>query len=41
MDVFQLSAGALAYLGDSVLEVLVREALILILLSISSSEVKL
>ena len=29
MDFFQLSAGALAYLGDSVLEVLIREALIL------------
>lgn len=29
MDFFQLNAGALAYLGDSVLEVLVREALIL------------
>ena len=29
MDFFQLSAGALAYLGDSVLEALIREALIL------------
>ena len=29
MDFFQLNAGALAYLGDSVLEALVREALIL------------
>ena len=29
MDYFQLGAGALAYLGDSVLEALVREALIL------------
>ena len=29
MDFFQLGAGALAYLGDSVLECLVREALIL------------
>ncbi|MBO5312586.1 MAG: Mini-ribonuclease 3 [Clostridia bacterium] len=29
MDYFQLSAGALAYLGDSVLEVLVRKSLIL------------
>ena len=29
MDFFQLSAGALAYLGDSVLEVLIREKLIL------------
>ena len=29
MDFFQLSAGALAYLGDSVLEVLVRESLII------------
>ncbi len=29
MDFFQLNAGALAYLGDSVLECLVREALIL------------
>ena len=29
MDYFQLSAGALAYLGDAVLEALVREALIL------------
>ena len=29
MDFFQLSAGALAYLGDSVLEALVREKLIL------------
>ena len=29
MDFFQLNAGALAYLGDSVLESLVREALIL------------
>lgn len=28
MDFFQLSAGALAYLGDSVLEVLIRESLI-------------
>ena len=29
MDYFQLGAGALAYLGDSVLEALIREALIL------------
>ena len=29
MDFFQLNAGALAYLGDSVLEALIREALIL------------
>lgn len=29
MDFFQLNAGALAYLGDSVLEVMIREALIL------------
>ena len=29
MDFFQLNAGALAYLGDAVLEALVREALIL------------
>ena len=29
MDFFQLNAGALAYLGDSVLECLVRRALIL------------
>ncbi|MBQ8146485.1 MAG: ribonuclease III [Clostridia bacterium] len=29
MDFFQLNAGALAYLGDSVLETLIREALIL------------
>lgn len=29
MDFFQLGAGALAYLGDSVLEALIREALIL------------
>jgi len=29
MDFFQLNAGALAYLGDSVLECLVRQALIL------------
>ena len=29
MDFFQLNAGALAYLGDSVLECLIREALIL------------
>ena len=29
MDFFQLGAGALAYLGDSVLETLIREALIL------------
>lgn len=29
MDFFQLSAGALAYLGDAVLESLIREALIL------------
>ena len=29
MDFFQLSAGALAYLGDAVLEALVRESLIL------------
>ena len=30
MDFFQMSAAALAYLGDSVLEVLVRERLILL-----------
>ena len=29
MDFFQLNAGALAYLGDSVLEAIIREALIL------------
>jgi len=29
MDYFQLGAGALAYLGDAVLEALIREALIL------------
>lgn len=29
MDFFQLGAGALAYLGDAVLEALIREALIL------------
>lgn len=29
MDFFQLNAGALAYLGDAVLEALIREALIL------------
>lgn len=29
MDFFQLNAGALAYLGDSVLECLIRKALIL------------
>ena len=29
MDFFQLNAGALAYLGDSVLEVMIRESLIL------------
>ena len=29
MDYFQLNAGALAYLGDSVLEVMIRESLIL------------
>ena len=29
MDFFQLNAGALAYLGDSVLETLIRESLIL------------
>ena len=29
MDFFQMSAAALAYLGDSVLEVLIRERLIL------------